>query len=237
MTERVSGLVLALDTSSDSIGYAITDGDRLLAEAMWRGQRQGTATLLAAVMGRLESLGQTQGDLGAVAVATGPGSFSGLRVGMGIAKGLALGLAIPIVGIPTLAVTAEPFRSSGQPICALIPAGRGRFAYALLAAREGTPRASGGATHGTAAVIGAALAAYPAVIVCGEFDDASAAVIGAAAPRAIIPPVGVRERRPGALAAMASRRILAGESDDLVALEPIYLHTSSAPSATRATKG
>jgi hypothetical protein len=119
----------------------------------------------------------------------------------------------------------------------LVPAGRGRFAYALFAAYEGAPRGSGVATHGTATDIGTALAAYPAVVVCGEFDDASAAVIGAEALGAIIPPAGVRERLPGALAAMASRRILAGESDDLVALEPIYLHTSPAPSATRATKG
>ena len=128
------GLLLALDTSSDLIGYAITDGDRLLAEATWRGQRQGTAMLLAAVMRALESLGRTQDDLGAVAVATGPGSFSGLRVGMGIAKGLALGLAIPIVGIPTLAVTAEPFSRVGLPICALVPAGRGRFAMPVRGA-------------------------------------------------------------------------------------------------------
>lgn len=237
MTERSAGLVLALDTSSDLIGYAIADGDRLLAEAIWRGQRQGTAMLLAAAMGALESLGRTHDDLGAVAVATGPGSFSGLRVGMGIAKGLALGLAIPIVGISTLAVTAEPFRSFGLPVCALVPAGRGRFAYALFAAQSGKPEESIAATHGTATVIGAALAAYPAVVICGEFDDVAATAIAASAPGAIIPPVGVRERRPGALAAVASRRILAGESDDLVALEPIYLHTSPAPSATRATKG
>jgi tRNA threonylcarbamoyladenosine biosynthesis protein TsaB len=237
MMERVPRLLLALDTSSDMIGYAIADGDRLLAEAVWRGQRQGTAMLLATVMRTLEALGQTQNDLGAVAVATGPGSFSGLRVGMGVAKGLALGLGIPIVGVPTLSVTAEAFRSSGQPICALIPAGRGRFAYALFAEQSGMLRESVVATHGTAAEIGAVLAAYPAVVVCGEFDGATATVIAALAPGAIVPPAGVRERRPGALAAMASRRILAEETDDLVMLEPIYLHTSSAPSATRATKG
>ncbi len=235
--ERVPGLMLALDTSSEVIGYAITDGDRLLAEAIWRGQRQGTATMLAEVMRALEALGLTQDNLGAVAVATGPGSFSGLRVGMGIAKGLALGLGIPIVGISTVAATAEPFRRSGHPVCAMTPAGRGRFAYAVFAEQSGTFRASAPATHGTAPEIGTALAEYPAVIVCGEFGDAAATVIAATAPGAIIPPAGVRERRPGALAAMAMRRILAGETDDLVALEPIYLHTSPAPSATRATKG
>lgn len=235
--EHAPGLLLALDTASEMIGYAIADGERLLAEAVWRGQRRGTVALLAEAMRALEALGHAQGAIGVVAVATGPGSFSGLRVGMGIAKGLALGLDIPIVGCPTLAATAEPFRSSGHPICALVPAGRGRFAYALFAERGGALRETVAATHGTAAAIGAALAAYPAAIVCGELDGDAATTIARAAPGAIVPPAGVRERRPGALAAMARRRILTGDMDDLVALEPIYLHTSPAPSATRATKG
>src|SRR5436305_3278068 len=117
--EHPPRLLLALDTASAMIGYAIADGERLLAEAAWHGQRQGTATLLAEVMRALEAMGYSQDDLGAVAVATGPGSFSGLRVGMGVAKGLALGLDIPIVGVPTLMITATPFGYAGLPVCAL----------------------------------------------------------------------------------------------------------------------
>ena len=227
------GLLLALDTSSETIGFALSDGERLLAEVMWRGQRRGTASLLAEVIRALENLGRTQDDLRAVAVATGPGSFSGLRVGMGIAKGLALGLDIPIVGCPTLAVTAAPFAFAGLPVCALVAAGRGRYAYALFAR---TPDADmhelAPARHGTAAEIGASLASYPAVVVCGELDGAEAA-IRQGAPGAIVPHVGVRTRRPGALADMAWRRILRGDSDDLVTLEPIYLHTSPGSGAAR----
>jgi tRNA threonylcarbamoyladenosine biosynthesis protein TsaB len=232
-----AGLLLALDTSSEAIGFAITEQDRLLAEATWRGQRQGTATLLAEAMRALEALGHTQDDLRAVAVATGPGSFSGLRVGMGIAKGLALGLNIPIVGCPTLAVTAEPFRDARRPVCALIAAGRGRFAYAVFEERDGAMREMLPATHGTGAAIGAALAAYLGAIVCGDVDGAAAEAICSTAPGVTIPPAGIRIRRPGALAALAWRRILTGESDDLVALEPIYLHTTAPASAPRATKG
>lgn len=234
--DRAPGLLLALDTSSEMIGYAITEGGRLLAEAIWRGQRQGTATLLAEAMRALEAMGCSQDDLGAVAVATGPGSFSGLRVGMGVAKGLALGLDLPIIGVPTLAITAEPFRYAGRPICALVAAGRGRFAYAIYEDEGGSLYETLPATHGTATEIATLLADYPSPIVCGELD-AAAGVIEAAAPGAIIPPIGVRERRPGALAALAWRRILAGDIDDLVALEPVYLHTSTAASASRATKG
>ncbi len=223
-------LLLALDTSSQTIGYALSNGEHLLAEALWQGQRQGTATLLAEVMRALEALGRTQDDLTAVAVATGPGSFSGLRVGMGIAKGLALGLDLPIVGVPTPTFTAEPFRGAGRPVCALIVAGRGRYAYTISVPQEGDLEAVAPVTHGTPAEIAAALAAYPGVIICGEYDAAAADVFRAV-PGAIVPPPGVRMRRPGALADVAWRRILAGTVDDLVTLEPIYLHTSPAPAA------
>ncbi len=229
---RADGLMLALDTSSEMIGFALSDGERLLAEAIWRGQRQGTATLLAEVMRALEALGWTQDDLHVVAVATGPGSFSGLRVGISIAKGLALGLGIPIVGVSTHAITAEPFLMVGKPICPLVAAGRGRFAYAVYAEDGGTLRELTPMAHGTAAEIGALLATYPGVIACGELGGAAEA-IASAAPGMIVPPVGVRTRRPGALADIAWRRILRGEADDLVALEPVYLHTSPAAGAVR----
>ncbi|MHB8645075.1 MAG: tRNA (adenosine(37)-N6)-threonylcarbamoyltransferase complex dimerization subunit type 1 TsaB [Thermomicrobiales bacterium] len=234
--ETQSGLLLALDTSSAVIGFAIAEPDRLLAEAIWRGQRQGTATLLAEAIRAIEALGETQDALIAVAVATGPGSFSGLRVGMGIAKGLALGLGIPIVGIPTLAITAEPFHAARRPVCALIAAGRGRYAYAVYEEQDGMLRETLPMRHATGEEIGATLTAYPAAIVCGEVEGAAVA-IRAAAPTVIIPPASARIRRPGTLADMAWRRILSGASDDLVALEPIYLHTAMPASAPRATKG
>lgn len=232
-----TGLLLALDSSSETIGFAIADRDRLLAEATWRGQRQGTATLLAEAMRALDALGRGPGDLVAVAVATGPGSFSGLRVGMGIAKGLALGLGITIIGSPSLAITAEPFRYAGKPVCATIVAGRGRYAYAVFEERDGRMRETLPTAHGTGAEIGAALAAYPGAIVCGDIESVATEAIRVTAPAVMVPPAGVRIRRSGALAALAWRRILMGEADDLVALEPIYLHTVAPTSAPRATKG
>ncbi len=228
--ETHAGLLLALDTSSYSIGYALYDGEQVRAEAMWQGQRQGTATLLAEVVRALEMLGLTQDALAAVAVATGPGSFSGLRVGMGIAKGLALGLGIPIAGIPTLDATAAPFRLCPHAICAMVAAGRNRWAYAIYApagrdAEQNAPFAVlQPVKHGTPAEIGAALKAYTDVVLCGDLAGAVDG-IRAAAPHAVVPPPGLWGRRPGALADLAWRRILHGDADDLVGLEPVYLHT------------
>lgn len=228
MTADPTGLILALDTSSQMIGYAIADETSVLAEAVWRGQRQGTTMLLAEVVRALELLGLSQDDLRAVAVAMGPGSFSGLRVGIGIAKGLALGLGIPIIGVPTLAFTAEPFRATGQPICATVAAGRGRYAFAVFTKQDGELIEAAPTMNGTADDIAATLATYPAAIICGELDTEAEAILRSV-PGAIVPPAGVRTRRLGALADVARRRILRGDTDDLVALEPIYIHTSPAP--------
>ncbi len=227
MTDSPAGVLLALDTSSATIGYALHDGAMLLAEAAWLGQRQGTATLLGAVWQSLAAVGKTKADLVAIAVAMGPGSFSGLRVGLGIAKGLALGLAVPIVGVPTLEVTAAPFiafASRGGVICALVAAGRERYAYAVYKNHDDALFCVHEVAHGTAQEIVLVLAAYPVSLVCGEMD-AEAEKVFAAVSGAIVLPAGVRGRRPGALADLGWRRILTGEADDLVMLEPIYLHT------------
>jgi len=225
------GVLLALDTSSATIGYALHDGAALLAETAWQGQRQGTATLLAAIWQSLAALGKTKADLAAVAVATGPGSFAGLRVGLGIAKGLALGLGLPIIGVPTLACTAAPFgafAAYGGVICALIAAGRGRYAYALYgdnADESGTLAPITGMSHGTPAEIVAVVATYPMSLICGEMDAAAEAAFQEI-PGAVVPPSGIRERRPGALADLGWQGILRGRVDDLVTLEPIYLHSA-----------
>ncbi len=221
------GVLLALDTSSASVGYALHDGTTLFAETMWQGQRQGTAMLLDAAMHSLASVGKTKGDLVAIAVATGPGSFSGLRVGLGIAKGLALGLGLPIVGVPTLDATAAPFVSvlpQGSVVCATVAAGRGRYAYALYAGDDLAP--TEGPTHATAPEIARVLAAYPMSLVCGEMDTVAEAAF-AAVPGVIVPTVGARTRRAGALADLAWRRILWGNTNDLVSLAPVYLHTTA----------
>lgn len=78
-------------------------------------------------------------EIGMVAVATGPGSFTGLRVGVSFGLGLAMGLRVPIVPLPTLALQAARGRS---PVTAVSEAGRGRFYFQVLQhdARLGEPR-------------------------------------------------------------------------------------------------
>jgi len=128
---------LAIDTSADTASLALADKGRILAEASWCCGRNHTLELLP----RLNKLlGQNSLDinsLDAIMVATGPGSYNGLRVGISTAKGLALGLDIPIIGLSTLEATAYMHADTGLPICPLIDIRRNEIAAALFQKRGG----------------------------------------------------------------------------------------------------
>lgn len=104
-------MIVAIESSSTDISLAVGDGDGTpLASDAWTSDRRQGHELLPRLMGLLSSRGLALQELAAVAVGTGPGSFTGLRVGMSVAKGLAMGVGCPIVGVPSLTawLAAEP---------------------------------------------------------------------------------------------------------------------------------
>jgi len=99
-------MILAIDTCLGACSIAVLDGDRLLAarsEPMTRGHQERIAVLAREVM---DEAGAAFSALTRIAVTVGPGSFTGLRVGLSFAKGLAVALSIPCVGINTLEALA-----------------------------------------------------------------------------------------------------------------------------------
>src|SRR5262245_39093573 len=94
-------VLLALDTSTGQAGLAIDDGT-VLAEQVWQAGRDHGRFLMPAVQETMARLGRRPADLTAVAAARGPGSFTGLRVGLAVARGLAVALEVPLYGIPSL---------------------------------------------------------------------------------------------------------------------------------------
>lgn len=115
--------VLALDTCLTATSAAVLDGGRVLAaasEPMARGHQERLAPLVRALM---EEAGLAFADLDRIGVTTGPGSFTGLRVGLAFAKGLSAALSIPCAGVGTLAALA-----AGEPgfCAAAIDARRGQ---------------------------------------------------------------------------------------------------------------
>ena len=125
-------MILAIESASadPSVALASLDGS-LLASDAWSGDARQGSQLMPRLIDLLARRGDQLGDLEAVAVGLGPGSFTGLRAGMSVAKGLALALSVPIVGLPSLVawLAAEPAADA-----ALNRAGA-RDAYLLVRAR------------------------------------------------------------------------------------------------------
>lgn len=213
--------LLAIDSSTEQAGIGLFDGDRT-AELSWAAGRTQTVTLLGQIHHLLTLHGLSASDLGAIAVATGPGAFNGLRVGMGVAKGLVLGLSVPILGVPTLAAAALPHADTGRPVVPVVAAGRGRIVWAEY--RYG-PDGWGPVApprNGTAEELAAHLFTTQTPIVTGELTSAQEVIV-AAVPGIVLAPRPLRTRRPSALAALAWDRFQAGEFDDPTTLEPLYL--------------
>ena len=97
---------------------------------VWVSNANHTVELLPTIARLMERNGTQPRDLWGLAVTQGPGSFTGVRIGMSLVKGLALALDIPLAAVPTLDVTAYGQSSRHLPVRAVIQAGRGRLCWA-----------------------------------------------------------------------------------------------------------
>jgi tRNA threonylcarbamoyladenosine biosynthesis protein TsaB len=123
-------MMVAIDTSGVMSGLALmADDGTLIAEQSWYSDRRHSEQVLAQLDGLCRVVDVTPAQIRRVAVSIGPGSWSGIRVGISIAKGIAIANNAAIVGINALDVLAWPVRSRA-PATVLIALGRGRFATA-----------------------------------------------------------------------------------------------------------
>jgi tRNA threonylcarbamoyl adenosine modification protein YeaZ len=111
-------VILVIDTSASTAAIALIDAAQGVREEVFAPKGPGLLPLLRRIAGTH--------TITKVAVATGPGSFTGLRVGVSFGLGLAMGLRIPIAPLPTLDLQAA---RSDEPVTAIVDAGRGRYYY------------------------------------------------------------------------------------------------------------
>ena len=124
-------IALGIDTSTPAGSIGLVEGDRIQGEINLAAGGHHQERLLRGVDALLDLLGLPIGGVDVIAVALGPGSFTGLRVGIATAKGLALARRIPAYGLSTLAAMALRFQTRGLPVAPVIDAGR-REVYAAL---------------------------------------------------------------------------------------------------------
>ncbi|RMF46170.1 MAG: tRNA (adenosine(37)-N6)-threonylcarbamoyltransferase complex dimerization subunit type 1 TsaB [Anaerolineae bacterium] len=215
-------MLLALDTSTRYSGIALYEEGRVLLEYTWQSAHFHTRHLAPAVERAFAVTDTTPADLEGIAVATGPGSFTGLRIGLAFAKGLALTRHVPIVGIPTLDFLAAAQPASDLPLWAVLLAGRGRYSACRYHWHAGTWKAQGDLQVWKLPDLAAALNA-PARL-CGEVDAEARRLLAEAAPQVEILSPAACLRRPAYLAELGWRRLQQGAHDDPATLAPIYLH-------------
>ncbi|MGQ9583880.1 MAG: tRNA (adenosine(37)-N6)-threonylcarbamoyltransferase complex dimerization subunit type 1 TsaB [Anaerolineae bacterium] len=221
-----TGCILGIDTATRVAGLALGDENRLWAEEVWYCAETHTVELLPRLDRMMKHLARTPADLNAVAVSIGPGSFTGLRIGLSVAKGLALSHGLPLVGIPTLDVLASPHAHRGGAIWAVIQAGRGR----LCAARYGRQRGELTCRQGPELLTLDELAGQleRRAFLCGELEPEEIAHLQKVCGGELrLASPAENLRRPGFLLELARQRLAAGEEDAPESLAPIYLQHPS----------
>jgi len=215
-------LILAIDTATDTAGLALLDDALILAELNWRTRQNHSVELMPNLERLLKLVQLKMGDVSAIVVGRGPGSYNGLRVGVSSAKGLAYGLNLPLVGVSTLAQAAYPQRHRGLPVCVLYPAGRDEFVTASYRT-EGDSLAEIQPERLRKLAALCEEVTEPTVFT-GEFTPETEDFIrGRLGPRAVIVTPAERLRRAAYLAALGMARLQAGERDDPAGLQPVYL--------------
>lgn len=132
-------IILSIQTAVPAGSLAVTAGSRLLAEINLDVPATPTEWLLPTIEDLLKRTGLDTGRLDAVAIVKGPGSFTGLRVGLATAKGLALAAGCPLLGVSSLRCLAMQVPFASLPVCAVIDARKKEVYTALYRWESGRP--------------------------------------------------------------------------------------------------
>lgn len=216
-------MILVIDTATRWLGLAVYDGRSLLAEIGWKSINTQTIDLTPAIDDLFKRIDGDISDLKGIAIAIGPGSYTGLRVGLGVAKGLSLAYQIPLIGIDTLDIVAAAFGSMDGQLCVVAEAGRTR----IVASLYGWHKRKGWQRKGEPVICtwDELLSELEmATTFVGEITPEAAKQVRAHKELAfrVASPIA-SARRAGYLAELAWQRLRKGKIDDASALTPNYL--------------
>lgn len=213
-------MILAIDTSTRRAGVGLLEGETIRGELVWVAEGNHAETLSEALQSLLPLSAATINSVSAIVVAAGPGSFSGIRVGISEGKGLAMALDVPLVGISTLDASAFQAADASARVWAVLPAGREQV---FAAAYEG-----GSVDFRRISEYRLLSLLEAEQIVDGLVTGEAAGQLAPPPGQASIQPVQWRLRRPGFLAELGKRYLDAGGTDQRDTLEPLYLRRSAA---------
>ncbi|MEN8173121.1 MAG: tRNA (adenosine(37)-N6)-threonylcarbamoyltransferase complex dimerization subunit type 1 TsaB [Chloroflexota bacterium] len=216
-------MLLAIDTSTRNIGIALYTGERVLSEMFWSSPNYHTVELAPAVESMLEKARSGTHDLTAVGVAIGPGSYTGLRIGLAFAKGLAFSHHLPIIGIPTLDILAAAQPTAPLALAAVLEAGRNRYSVGWYRIEDEKWVPTDQLENMD--IDDFAKSVQEPTRICGEISEDMHARLQQLGENIEIASPAESMRRPAVLAEIAWQRWQAGQVDDPTSLAPQYLHS------------
>jgi tRNA threonylcarbamoyladenosine biosynthesis protein TsaB len=249
-------LLLALDTSTRQASVALCTEKEILGEYTWYVGNNHSVELLERIQRLSGEAGRTLAELDAVAVATGPGSFNGVRVAVATAKSMAFALNKPLVGVGTLDVVAAQQEQWQGPICAVLEAGRGEL-YAACYQFEFQVDNTGNVRYSLLRLsdyellnpqqLGSEIQEYlpvwvgvagerelAPILFCGEISAASQQALREQLQELALFAGGLQStRHASTLVQLALQRLESGNVDNPLSLEPLYMRRPSITTSIR----
>ena len=222
-------LILAFETSAKAGSVALMQDGKLLAESYQNTGLTHSQTLLSMAESMINSCGLTPQEVQAVAVAAGPGSFTGVRIGVAAAKGFAWGLELPCCGVSTLEAMAENLGIYEGTVVCTMDARRSQVYNALFRAEGGKLQRITPDRAISLEELGAELSQISGPLyLVGDGSELTFRTLGPAVSNMILPPEHKLHQRAAGVAAVAERMLLSGEICNAQSLQPNYLRLSQA---------
>ncbi len=222
-------LILAFETSAKAGSVALWQDGKLLGESYQNTGLTHSQTLLSMAESLLSSCGSTPQDVTAVAVAAGPGSFTGVRIGVAAAKGFAWGLEIPCCGVSTLEAMAENLGIYDGFVVPVMDARRSQVYNAVFKAENGVlNRVTEDRAISLEALCEELKVCDRPIHLVGDGSVLTYNTLKDKLPSLILPPEHRMHQRAAGVAMVAERMLQNDAACDAGALTPNYLRLSQA---------
>ena len=222
-------LILAFETSAKAASAVLLDGNKLLAESYQNTGMTHSQTLMVMAEDMLKQCGKTATDVDAVAVAEGPGSFTGVRIGVAAAKGFAWGREIPCYGVSTLEAMAESLGIYDGYVCPVMDARRSQVYNALFEVNRGKiVRIREDRAISLDDLAEDVKKLEKPVFLVGDGSNLCYNTLLERVPSLVLPPEHRMHQRAVGVGLIAARQMTAGVPGDAASLTPNYLRLSQA---------
>ena len=222
-------LILAFETSAKAASAALLEGKKLLGESYQNTGLTHSQTLMVMAEDLLKQCGRTVSDVTAVAVAEGPGSFTGVRIGVAAAKGFAWGGELPCYGVSTLEAMAESLGVYQGYVCPCMDARRNQVYNALFYVNLGEiTRVREDRAIALTDLKEELKTLEGPIFLVGDGSNLTYNTLSGEVPDLVLPPEHRLHQRATGVALLAAKKQAAGEGGDGNALTPNYLRLSQA---------